>query len=290
MEYWVGVDGGASTVRLRVEDRFGRVVGAGQRGPGSLTVGAESAAQQIGLALDEALAGTGASIGDCRIACALAGHRNVREREKLQDLLADARALILVSDAYAALLGAHGGKIGAMVIVGTGSSALRLDRLWTVTQYGGWGPAGGDEGSGSWIGREAVRRSLRARDEDRGGALVESVLIALGETHEAILGWLGSADAAKFGTLAPIVIEHAERGDELAETLLCEAAAEIGRLVRLSSRDGEIQTALLGGLADTIAGRLDETVRAMLVPARADAIEGALMIARGAAGVPVYSR
>jgi N-acetylglucosamine kinase-like BadF-type ATPase len=53
------------------------------------------------------------------------------------------------------------------LIAGTGSIVVGRDQNLSFFRVGGWGPHFGDEGSGFWIGREAVRTALRALDEER---------------------------------------------------------------------------------------------------------------------------
>ena len=67
---------------------------------------------------------------------------------------------MIVSDADAALEGAFAGGPGIIIISGTGSIALGKDSFGKVARSGGYGYLLGDEGSGFWIGREAMRRCL----------------------------------------------------------------------------------------------------------------------------------
>lgn len=64
--------------------------------------------------------------------------------------------LVVDNDAVTTLLGAHEGRPGAVLAVGTGSvgAALRADGVWRLV--GGWGFPTGDEGSGAWLGQRAL--------------------------------------------------------------------------------------------------------------------------------------
>ncbi|WP_243635531.1 N-acetylglucosamine kinase [Kocuria tytonicola] len=59
------------------------------------------------------------------------------------------------------ILAAGGHTTGIALIAGTGSVAWGVDASGREVRAGGWGYLLGDEGSGYWIGREAVRRVLR---------------------------------------------------------------------------------------------------------------------------------
>lgn len=290
---FAGLDGGASTSRVRVIDGEGRVIGEGAAGPASLTLGAELAATHARQALQQALDGSGFDLAACRLVCGLAGHRQAGRRAAFERLLGDVGAIEVIADGYAALLGAHGGAAGAIVILGTGSVGIGTDAAGRLRQVGGWGPVAGDEGGGNWIGRHAVRAMLRALDEAVDGRVpspfLDAIRIALGGHHEAMLDWLADADATRFAALAPEVLHHAAAGDALAARLLDDAAIEAGRLIRLIGEDGRLPVALLGGLADALSPRLSPAIGALTVPTAADAMDGALLRARGLAPPEVYA-
>ena len=67
----------------------------------------------------------------------------------------------VVSDAEVAYASATAEPDGTVVVGGTGSVAARIANRRKTTWVGGWGWLLGDEGSAYWIGREAVRSTLR---------------------------------------------------------------------------------------------------------------------------------
>ena len=109
MRWFAGLDGGASKTSVRATDEQGQLLGEGHSGPGSLTVGVAIAADNARMALSQALASVQGHIGDCRMVCGLAGHRQEEQRRQFETLLSDCGDLEVTSDGYAALLGAHGG-------------------------------------------------------------------------------------------------------------------------------------------------------------------------------------
>lgn len=294
MSLFAGLDGGASKSRVRVVDAAGAVVGEAVTGPGSLTLGPDIAAGNVRQALERALTGSGHGPEACRLVCALAGHRQPARRAAFEHMMQDVGSIEVIADGYAALLGAHGGKPGAIVIVGTGSAGLSLDADRRIRQMGGWGPVAGDEGSGNWLGRRLVCATLRAIDAlpvDEGAMspLMTSVYHEMGADHEAVLDWLADADATRFAALVPLIQSHEEEGDTVASRLLDEAAREAARLIRLIGREGLLPVSLLGGLADTLLSRLTPDIQSLLVPAAADAMDGALLRARDLAPPEVYA-
>jgi N-acetylglucosamine kinase-like BadF-type ATPase len=60
-------------------------------------------------------------------------------------------------------------------------------------RVGGWGPYFGDEGSGFWIGREAVRAALRSIDTQTPTEFTQTVATSLGlkSVSEVVGAWAG---------------------------------------------------------------------------------------------------
>jgi hypothetical protein len=64
-----------------------------------------------------------------------------------------------------------------------------------MIRAGGWGPVFGDEGGGFWIGREAIRCALRAKDSGEAAEFVSAI--------EKALGLSRITDAPAHGRMAP---------------------------------------------------------------------------------------
>ncbi len=99
---------------------------------------------------------------------------------------------------------------------------------------------------------------------------------------QSCAGWVqrGRAD---FAALAPLVAEHATADDLAACELMSLAAEHIGILVRRLVALGAPRVALAGGLASKIEPWLNERARQVLVPPAADALTGAVDLAKAAA-------
>ncbi|WJH35503.1 hypothetical protein N6H14_05655 [Paenibacillus sp. CC-CFT747] len=83
--------------------------------------------------------------------------------ETARERFPDAR-IAGMEDTEAALEGAFAGGPGILVIAGTGSAAAARTEEGRLLSCGGWGPWFGDEGSGYWLGCEALRAAARAAD------------------------------------------------------------------------------------------------------------------------------
>jgi glucosamine kinase len=282
---FIGVDGGGTGTRARIEDAAGRVYGTGIAGPAAVRLGIDRsmaeleaacrhAVEEAGLAQDE-LANIDAGVG-------LAGIGRKGALEEIQRRPHPFRSVVYVNDAHIACMGAHSARDGGIVIIGTGSVGFGVVAGEEI-RVGGYGFPISDEGSGADLGLHAVRLALRAFD----GRLIatsftrEVMTRFQNDPFEAV-AWMDRATATEYATFAPMVIRHADDGDPLARRIVREAAEQIDILVRSLVERGAPKVALLGGLASPIAPWLAPDVQRRLSPVDGDAVAGALLIAQKA--------
>ena len=77
----------------------------------------------------------------------------------LKKLKGRVNLLDVISDAQAAYLAAHGAGNGVLLIAGTGSVVFLKRRGGRFEKVGGHNPAGGDPGSGLWIGTRFLKNA-----------------------------------------------------------------------------------------------------------------------------------
>jgi len=208
---FIGIDGGGTNCRARLCDASGRRLGEGLGGRANLQLGAGVVMESILAATRAAVAGkvAEADLGRVHAGFALAGTELV---EACRQLLAHPHpfaSVVIESDAYGALLGAHGGRDGAVLILGTGSAGLALvaGRRFRVS---GYGAHIADEASGYWIGREAIRRALSAHDGRAAMTpLAGAILAHFQNSSDAIVAFAKKAEPADFGDWAPRIFEYA---------------------------------------------------------------------------------
>lgn len=283
---FLGVDGGGTGCRARLCAAAGEVLGAGSAGPANIRFGVEQSFSAVYDATQQCLTQAGLDARDLRriVACvALAGATEPSYLTAAQQHRDPFRQIIVVPDAYAACIGAHAGKDGGIVVIGTGSVgwAKQAGRHHRV---GGWGWPISDEGSGAWLGGEALRRALWAHDgRIAWTGLLESVFARFGSDPHAIVRWMTTATPGDFASLAPTVVEHSRLRDELAADLMRSAASHIDALAMRLVVLGAHALALVGGLASAIEPWLADSTRRHLVPPLGDALDGALQLARESA-------
>lgn len=278
---YIAVDGGASATRIRVADEHGSARADFAAGPTSLTLKGPGAWTEI---LD-ALAGHGVDAEDlARTHCGLglAGANDAEQRLQFLAAAPKLASLVLATDAYTSVLGAHRGAPGAVVAVGTGSVGCRLMDDGTVRLAGGWGIPVGDEGSGAWLGWRAIGDALRNRDRREPGTKLHRAVIAqCGSTRASLLAWLKNASSTRYAELAPLVLECAGDGDPSALAWVRAAGEEIDRLAMTLDPTRTAPIALIGGLAAPLSPYLPDALTQWMQPAVGDAIDGAMMLARG---------
>jgi glucosamine kinase len=231
----LGGDVGGTSTRILVADLTGRVVG---RGRGSPVAHPETAHRAFADALAEALVEADparvvagvvgmAGSGAVRDPAVRAGYEQVWSSAGLTGT-PDVR-----SDLEVAFAAGTEATEGSVLIAGTGAVSGRLRDGRLVAAVGGHGWLLGDEGSGFWLGREAVRATLRAL-EGVGPAspLTDSVLDALEVTagpqaRALVVGAAYARPPVQLSALAPLVSRAHAAGDPAATALLDDAAAHL---------------------------------------------------------------
>jgi N-acetylglucosamine kinase-like BadF-type ATPase len=140
--------------------------------------------------------------------------------------------VIVVNDALVALEAGLPGSPGVVIIAGTGSIAYGRSRDGRAARAGGWGYLLGDEGSGFWLGRQALRAVVRSAD-GRGPytQLTTRVLEHFGVTasHDLVTKiYNGSFEPATIAAIASHVEAAADQGDDVAGQLIEFGARELG--------------------------------------------------------------
>lgn len=284
----LAVDLGKSRCRV-VRDGGDRVERDGVGAPGLAAAGGVSAARDAILPLLSDL--DVSSIAAIGVGAAGAWTAPAAASDLAHLLAAEVGVSTVVSsDVVTAHIGALGGEEGVLLIAGTGAAALGID-AGGARLVDGWGPELGDFGSGSWLGREALRAVMRVSDGLAADTALTEVLAGPVGSASDIGGWLAQEGSLprRLATLAPFVLDAAESGDPTAAAITAEAVRLLTvSAVAASTRVNDVaphDVALHGGLTDHLWFRtaLAASLRAAgrrVVRARGDALDGALLLAR----------
>lgn len=283
VRYHIGVDGGGTGTRVRVLTASGQRAGRGEAGPSSLSHGVAGAWGQILAAATRAFDDAGIVVppwSDCALAAGLAGANHPALAADFMAANPGFATLALDTDSFTALLGALDGRHGVTLIAGTGSVAEIWRPDGTRRIAGGWGFPVGDEGSGAWLGLQAVRLAQQALDGRAAGSpLTVAIHQHTGHDADAMLSWCGHARQTEFASLAPLVFDHAAE-DLRAQALLDAAANELSALVDTLDPLGEWPVACSGTIARRLRSRLPAQLQARCVDPAGDAVHGALHLLR----------
>jgi glucosamine kinase len=246
----LGIDIGGTTSRALLL-RDGQPVAQARADSASRTAAGAAGAER---ALAELLSALPADLAPVDAVCVgAAGLKDPQTRAFLEARLAPLTrsGIVRVVEDAALVLPAAGLSDGIAVICGTGSIAVgRLgDRS---CRAGGWGYLLGDEGSGYWIVREALRTALDRADRDEpAGDLAASLLRATGLADLDALhaAFYQRPQPQHWASCAPAVLDSddpaAARLAGAAAGALADLAAAVARRLGGPAR---LQVVVAGGL------------------------------------------
>jgi glucosamine kinase len=261
----VGIDAGGTSTRCAVLTPGGAVVGYGT-GPGANRNSGGDPVQALTAALRAALADLDTTLVAGGV-FGMAGAGAAGRPACCQAAQAAWRAVGLpgvpevVTDIAVAFAAGTDSPAGIVVFAGTGAGAAVIDDGAIVRRADGYGWLVGDEGSGVWLGREAVRAALAAYDgrgprtvladtvpramlgedapvlaelataggaygagSDRGPGWGVGRMSSRSPLPQAIVKAVYAARPAALGRLAPLVSQAADAGDPVAVAITEEAA------------------------------------------------------------------
>jgi N-acetylglucosamine kinase-like BadF-type ATPase len=166
--------------------------------------------------------------------------------------------IFITHDAYIAHYGAFSGNAGVLVTSGTGSIAFGRNDENVEARSGGFGWKLGDEGSGYWIGREAIRAAL-AVWEGSGEPTKLTDLIQDKFELKDVYGivpkiYQDDINNSEISQLSEQVHKLALEGDTVSEQIIKNAGVELGIMAvkvakTLNISPENLNVSLLGSVA-----------------------------------------
>ena len=251
MPFFLGIDGGGTKTRCIVGDEKSQL-GTGSSSSSKVQrVGEACARDALAAAVHEAC--VRADISPQQIARTCAGITG-SARPEIAGMMRDLMSSIvggeveIVGDVEIAFEDAFGSGPGVVVIAGTGSIAYGRNLKGETARAGGWGYAISDEGSGHWIGVEAVRQALRAHDRGERSGLLDDLMAGLGARDFGdFIVRLNGSPLIDFAPLFPIVLAASDNGESVASEILKRAGRELAGLA------GVVIERLFGGQSISVA-------------------------------------
>src|SRR5436190_11582977 len=309
----LGIDAGGTKTVCLLADADGTVVSEA-RGPGAnLHASGELAVEKVLHAVMESAIGDRAIVpsGICLGIAGVDRQDEARTVGAIMRRIGFKSRVLVVNDALIALVAGARDATGVVIIAGTGSIVYGRNASGEAARAGGWGHMIGDEGSGYWIGREALAAVMRAGD-GRGPAteLRADVLAYFGiDDISRLPGIVYNRDVPRksVAALGPIVDRAAGHGDAVARRIIETAADELALAARSVATRLEMRgdpfAFLLAGtvfrvvprLTTCLPHRLTEiapraTCRLLDEEPALGAVWLALAEARGGARIPKYKK
>ena len=255
MAYVLGIDGGGSKTMAAVSAAPDLPAAPGRLAMSSASVftfhttrgcNFNSVSRESGqAALEEAVRGALASARinpeDISSVCAgVAGGASPELAAIVSEILTrllPCASIRVVGDIVIAFESAFQEGSGVVCISGTGSVAFGRNERGEMTRAGGWGRLVSDEGSGHWIGRQAISQCLNAMDQGRSSRLITEIMEHWGiVTREQLVSRCHSGQIPNFSELFPVVLRVANEGDPMATEILDSAALKLARITQIVLR------------------------------------------------------
>lgn len=279
IKYFIGVDGGGSGTRITIAKADLIPIASAEGAPSALGQGIEKAWRSILDTLAQAFANgklPAPMLSECAIGLGLSGANNIIWKNEFYFRNPGFKKILIDTDGFTTLLGAHGGNPGVIVAVGTGSVGMVLHKSNERGNVSGWGFPSGDEASGAWLGLKACALTQQSMDGRRAHTpLSLAVSQVCGKSPETFLAWLGNARQNAFATIAPLVFQYANQDPEALE-LLKQAGLEIEKMVNTLDPNSTLPLSICGRLGEALIPYLPEEIKKKNQKAIGDSTLGAL--------------
>lgn len=283
-QYFIGIDGGGTKCKARLESASGQLLSEAVAGPANA---ARNLAQSVTSIKEvcvkvfekanlplEGLTQTDVGLG-------LAGLNIPSVKKEFDNVDFPFKSWVSTTDLNIACLGAHNGEDGAVIILGTGSSAVVIKDGYELN-IGGHGFLLGDQGSGAWIGKQAVIMSLLELDgfsAEKG--LAQHVLQHYKCNNQSdLVSLLNKALPAKFATIAPTIIALSQDSLPQGKTIVNQATSYINNLVSKVASENPQRISIIGGLANALGPLLSDESQRLLSTSKLSPEEGAILFCK----------
>lgn len=300
MAFFIGLDAGGTKTAAALGDETRILACASGGSIKPLRVTLEQAQANLAALLAKIAQQSGIDLRQIAASCVgTAGLRLPQTNGWMRQIISSCASgeIVVCGDEEIALDAAFPGQAGVLPMAGTGSNTLGRTSTGVLLTVGGWGPVLGDPASGYWIGHQAMRSAVRARDFGQSTRILDRVVEFWKAASLEDLINIAHA-SADFSQLAPIVVQCAAEGDVVAlevlergGRLLGEDAVEAFRQVRKMEPDQpEPSIAFAGSILQKVAQVRQSMIATIqgslpsvhIIPEPVDPLNGALWRARQA--------
>jgi N-acetylglucosamine kinase-like BadF-type ATPase len=268
MRHVIGIDAGGTKTVGMLADESGGVLAEARGGGANLQTHGELEVEKV---FDHVLESLGRERPVAALCLGIAGVDRPHDEGVIRAILRrlgwrqNAR---VVNDAAVALAAGAPDGYGVVILAGTGSIAYGMDPAGKSARSGGYGFLLADEGSGYWLGHQALRAVVRATDGRGPHTLLQPLVFGVLEVSSVAdmipRVYEKGLPKHRVAALAPLVQRASDQGDRLAGDLLDTAADELGRAARAVARQIALPETfplvLAGGVfrgCPSLAGRIE---------------------------------
>jgi len=307
----LGIDAGGTKTVCQLADGQGDVLAEARRGGANLQAAGELEVEKVLHDVMEEAIGE-LDVRPAAICLGIAGVDRPDDARVMREIMKrigyKARVLI-VNDALVALEAGAPSLPGIVLVAGTGSIAYGRNEHNQSARAGGWGYVLGDEGSGYWIGRAALRAVLREADRRGPATQLTGLLLhyyGVARAQDLIAQvYQGALRPSAIAALAQCVQGAFSNGDAVAIGILRGAADQLESSAisvarRLELLGSAFPFVLAGGIFRAVPWLEEELTRRLPLASprahtlvlddepAAGAVRLALAEARGGYAVPAY--
>ncbi|MCM0649025.1 transcriptional regulator [Clostridium swellfunianum] len=236
MNYVIGIDGGGTKTALKLADESGKIILSMEGGPCNInSMGKEAVEKMLKELIGASLEKAKLTMEQIKVLCiGTAGVDRPSDKLIMEEIIRNSgfnNKTIITNDAVTALYGGVGGSEGVILISGTGSICYGRNNEGDAKRAGGWGHLIGDEGSGYYIGINAINKIARSFDGIEEKTIITDLILEhlkLESASDLIqFVYRSGAGKSEIASLAKHVDEAYKQGDSIAEEILLKAAFEL---------------------------------------------------------------
>ena len=259
MKYIIGVDGGGTKTEAVAYDLHGNSLSRSVSEYGNILINKEKSLNNIKEAIEKCIKSLNKN--ECiYIYLGIAGSAAGNGKEIIKKYIQDAFKcnVIVVNDAELALSALLKGKDGFLTIAGTGSICIGK-LLGQNIRAGGWGHILGDEGSGYYIGMQALKTIAYEKDNGQEKSeFTDRILNKLGCKRELdIINFIYNTDKAHVAAIVPIIIQLAQEKNTTARQILIKAGEELGKMTLRAVKQSGLKENIKIGISGNIIRKIE---------------------------------
>lgn len=281
---YLGIDGGGTKCKVRLEDAKGNLLAEAISGPANAArdlQGTISSIRQASMWALEKADIDGENIQHLYVGAGIAGVNIPSVKQALAQWKHPFANFNLTTDLHIACMGAHNGLDGAIIITGTGSSGASF----VENQYrelGGHGFVAGDKGSGAWMGKKAIAHTLEVMDGLAQGSKLSTQVqeqLCCNTTYDLVNLSL-QAKPSFYAQLAPLVLQLANEDDPVARPIIEDGANYISALAAKLLESEPPRLSIIGGVSRILQPWLARDIQQKISPALSSPEAGAILLAK----------